>query len=213
MDSEFCKTDLSGPYCYSLFRKGGIILKRISVACVLAVLTFVAPLTAVAEDNSVLDFTMKSIEGVDTPLSSYRGKVLLIINVASKCGLTPQYKGLESIFEKYKDQGFVILGFPANNFGGQEPGTNEEIRQFCRLTYGVKFPMFAKISVKGDDIDPLYSFLAGEKTDPKFAGEIKWNFTKFHVDRSGKVINRFEPTITPESDEMVKAIEAALAKK
>jgi glutathione peroxidase len=189
-------------------------LKRIQVILsVFAILMAGTPLISVAAVNSVLGFTMKSIIGLDVPLSTYRGNVILIVNVASKCGLTPQYKGLESIYEKYKDQGFVILGFPANNFGGQEPGTNEEIRQFCSLTYDVKFPMFSKISVKGNDIDPLYSFLTGEKTDPKFAGEIKWNFTKFLVDRSGKVINRFEPTITPESDEIVKAVEAALLEK
>ncbi|MDP2984004.1 MAG: glutathione peroxidase [Candidatus Latescibacter sp.] len=189
-------------------------MKRIDViACILAVLTVGAPVLTVAEGNSVLDFTMKSIDGQDISLSTYRGKVLMIINVASKCGLTPQYKGLEALYEKYGEQGLVILGFPANNFGAQEPGTNEEIRQFCTLTYGVKFPMFAKISVKGEDIHPLYTFLTGEKTNPKFAGDIKWNFTKFLVDRSGKVINRFEPKVTPDSDEIVKAVEAALAAK
>jgi glutathione peroxidase len=129
---------------------------------------------------------------------------VLIVNVASRCGFTPQYAGLEALYEKYKDRGFVILGFPANNFGGQEPGTNEEIKTFCSSKYNVTFPMYSKISVKGDDKAPLYQFLTAT------GGEIQWNFTKFLVDKNGKVVARFEPKVTPESPEVAEAIEKAL---
>ena len=160
--------------------------------------------------SGVLDFTLNSLDGKPAPLSEYRGKVVLIVNVASKCGYTPQYTGLEKIYEKYKDQGFVILGFPANNFGGQEPGTNEEIKTFCSSKYQVTFPMYSKVSVKGADSTPLYQFLTDKQSNPATAGEIKWNFTKFLVDRNGKVIARFEPAITPESADVTGAIEKAL---
>ena len=160
--------------------------------------------------SSVLDFTMKSIDGQPAPLSAYKGKVVLIVNVASRCGYTPQYEGLEAVYRKYKDRGLVILGFPANNFGGQEPGTDEEIKTFCSSKYNVTFPMFSKISVKGGDQAPLYQFLTDTKTNSAAGGEIKWNFTKFLVDRSGKVVTRFEPAVTPESAEVTGAIEKAL---
>jgi glutathione peroxidase len=160
--------------------------------------------------SSVLDFTLNSIDGKAAPLSEYHGKVVMIVNVASKCGYTPQYTGLEKIYEKYKAQGFVILGFPANNFGLQEPGTDEEIKTFCSSKYQVTFPMYSKVSVKGDDKTPLYQFLTDPKINPATGGEIKWNFTKFLVDKNGKVIARFEPAITPESAEVTGAIEKAL---
>jgi glutathione peroxidase len=160
--------------------------------------------------SSVLEFNMNSIDGQPLPLNTFKGKVLLIVNVASKCGYTPQYTGLEAVYEKYKDQGFVIVGFPANNFGAQEPGTNEEIKTFCSTKYSVKFPMYSKISVLGDDKAPLYKFLTDPVANPKTAGEIKWNFTKFLVDRNGKVIARFESAVTPESPEVTAAIEKAL---
>jgi glutathione peroxidase len=160
--------------------------------------------------SSVLDFTLNSIDGKPASLSAYRGKVLLIVNVASQCGYTPQYAGLEKIYEKYKDQGFVILGFPANNFGAQEPGTNEEIKTFCKTKYQVTFPMYAKVSVAGSDVTPLYQFLTDKKSNPATGGDIQWNFTKFLVDRNGKVIARFEPDIEPESPGMTGAIEKAL---
>jgi glutathione peroxidase len=160
--------------------------------------------------SNVLDFTLNSIDGKPAPLSQYQGKVVLIVNVASKCGFTPQYTGLEKIYEKYKDQGFVILGFPANNFGAQEPGTNEEIKTFCSSKYMVTFPMYAKISVKGADIHPLYQFLTDKTANPTTAGDIKWNFTKFLVGKDGKVIARFESAVTPESAEVTGAIEKAL---
>jgi glutathione peroxidase len=161
-------------------------------------------------ENSVLDFTMKSIDGDDVKLDSYGGKVLLLVNVASKCGYTPQYRGLESVYKKYKDQGLVVLGFPANNFFWQEPGTNEEIKTFCTTKYNVTFPMFAKISVKGDKIHPLYKFLTSKQTNPEFGGTISWNFNKFLVDRAGKVVARFSSKDEPESEKVVQAIEQAL---
>ena len=155
--------------------------------------------------SNVHEFTLNSIDGKPAPLSAYQGKVVLIVNVASRCGFTPQYAGLEALYEKYKDRGFVILGFPANNFGGQEPGTNEEIKTFCSTKYNVTFPMYSKISVKGDDKAPLYQFL----TDAT-GSEIQWNFTKFLVDRDGKMIARFESKVTPESADVTSAIEKAL---
>ena len=160
--------------------------------------------------NSVYDFTLKDIDRKEVSLSQYRGKVVLIVNVASKCGFTPQYTGLQSLYSKYKDRGFVILGFPANNFMAQEPGTEEEIKTFCSTKYNVTFPMFSKISVKGDDMHPLYKFLTSKETNPEFGGDIKWNFSKFLVDKSGKIIARFEPAIKPESDPVIQAIEKAL---
>src|SRR5689334_9183822 len=160
--------------------------------------------------NSVYDFTMKDIDGKETNLAQYRGKVLLLVNVASRCGYTPQYEGLEKVYLKYKDRGLVILGFPANNFMGQEPGTNEEIKTFCSLKYNVTFPMFSKISVKGDDMHPLYKYLTDKQSDPEFGGDVKWNFNKFLVGRDGKIIGRFEPAIKPESPEVAQAIEKAL---
>lgn len=158
--------------------------------------------------SSVYDFTLNSIDGVATPLSSFKGKVVLLVNVASKCGYTPQYAGLEKLYEKYKDKGFVIVGVPANNFGGQEPGTNDEIKSFCSRTYNVTFPMMGKVSVKGADKTPLYQYLTDAAS--KTGGDIKWNFTKFLVDKNGNVIGRFEPAITPESPELTKAVEQAL---
>jgi len=153
--------------------------------------------------GSVYDFTMKSIDGKATPLSSFKGKLVLVVNVASQCGFTPQYKGLEALYEKYKDQGLVIAGFPANNFMAQEPGTDEEIKTFCSTKYNVTFPMFSKISVKGADQAPLYKFLTETS-----GGDIKWNFTKFLVDRNGNILQRFEPAVTPE--QMDSAIAKAL---
>jgi glutathione peroxidase len=154
--------------------------------------------------SNVHEFTLNSIDGNAAPLAQYKGKVVMIVNVASKCGYTPQYAGLEALYEKYKDKGFVILGFPANNFGQQEPRTNAEIKSFCSRTYNVTFPMYSKISVKGDDKAPLYQYLT------QTGGEIKWNFTKFLVGKDGKVLTRFEPAITPDSPEVAGAIEKAL---
>jgi glutathione peroxidase len=160
--------------------------------------------------SSVLDFTLNSIDGQPSSLAAYKGKVVLIVNVASKCGYTPQYEGLEAVYRKYKDQGLVVLGFPANNFGAQEPGTNEEIKTFCSSKYNVTFPMYAKISVAGADKAPLYQFLTDKQANPATGGEIKWNFTKFLVGKDGKVIARFESPVKPESAEVTGAIEKAL---
>lgn len=160
---------------------------------------------------AVLAFTVKDIDGREVPLGRYAGKVVLIVNVASKCGLTPQYKALQALHEKYAERGLVILAFPANNFGNQEPGTEAEIRTFCETKYGVKFPLFAKISVKGDNSHPLYRFLTSSQTNGKLGGEITWNFEKFLVSREGKVVQRFAPRKTPDSEEVVRAIEAQLA--
>lgn len=159
--------------------------------------------------SSIYDFTLPAIDGQAMPLSNFKGKAVLIVNVASKCGLTPQYKGLEALYQKYKDKGLVILGFPANNFGAQEPGTNEQIQSFCELNYGVSFPLYAKVSVKGDDQTPLYQYLT-KPADPTGAGDIQWNFTKFLVGRDGKVVNRFEPQVGPEAPELISAIEGIL---
>jgi glutathione peroxidase len=161
--------------------------------------------------GSLQDIPIKDIDGKDTSLKAYQGKVLLIVNVASKCGLTPQYKALEATYEKYRDKGFIVLGFPCNQFNGQEPGTNEEIKQFCSSKYSVTFPLFDKIEVNGPKRHPLYVALAG--TDSPFPGEIKWNFGKFLISRDGKILKRFEPRTVPDAPEVVAAIEAALAAK
>jgi glutathione peroxidase len=160
--------------------------------------------------NSVHEFTMTSIDGKPAPLAAYKGKVVMFVNVASKCGYTPQYTGLQALYEKYKDKGFVLVGVPANNFGGQEPGTNEEIQTFCSRTYNVTFPLTAKVSVKGEDKTPLYQYLTDPAANAATGGEVRWNFTKFLVDKNGKVIGRFESKVTPESAELVGAVERAL---
>ena len=154
---------------------------------------------------------LKTIDGQDATLTPYKGKVMFICNVASKCGTTPQYKPLEADYEKYKGQGFVALAFPCNQFLGQEPGSNEEIQKFCTEMYHTKFPLFGKIEVKGPDASPLYKELTG--TESPFPGEIKWNFTKFLVGRDGKILARFEPKTTPDDPQVIKAIESALAAK
>ena len=158
--------------------------------------------------GSVYDAPVKDIKGKDTSLKAFEGKVILVVNVASKCGRTPQYKGLEAAYEKYKDKGFVVAGFPCNQFNKQEPGSNEEIVQFCTTKYNVTFPMFDKIEVNGPNRHPLYKALVGEG-----GKDIDWNFAKFLIGRDGKVIKRFESKVTPESSEVTQAIEAALAAK
>ena len=165
--------------------------------------------TSLFAASSLYNFTLPSIDGKPMPMADFKGKVILMVNVASKCGYTPQYTALEATYEKYKDQGFVIVGFPANNFGKQEPGTNEEIKTFCSTKYNVTFPLYAKVSVKGSDETPIYTYLTTE-ANPAVAGEIKWNFTKFLVDRDGRVVQRFEPAVTPDSPEVVSAIEKLL---
>jgi glutathione peroxidase len=161
----------------------------------------------------VLNFTMNNINGQPVNLSKYLGRVVLIVNVASQCGYTPQYAGLEALHEKYEAKGLSILGFPSNDFGEQEPGSDSEIQQFCKANYGVKFDMFSKIEVLRDDKAPLYDFLTSNETDPRFAGEVAWNFEKFLIGRDGRIAGRFLSPVEPESQELTAAIEAALAKK
>jgi glutathione peroxidase len=163
--------------------------------------------------KSIYDFTVKDIDGKNVSLAGYRGKVILVVNVASECGNTPQYKDLEALYRKYKDRGLVILGFPANNFGEQEPGSDAEIKKFCTSTYNVTFPMFSKISVKGTDQHPLYRMLTSAETDPEFAGDVKWNFQKYLISRDGRILGRFAPKLSPSSEEMTAAIEKALGTK
>ncbi|MBN1249196.1 MAG: glutathione peroxidase [Anaerolineae bacterium] len=158
--------------------------------------------------ESVYDFTVENIMGLPQSLDTYRGKVLLIVNTASKCGLTPQYAGLQELYEQYRDRGFEILGFPSNQFANQEPGTESEIREFCQVNYGVTFPMFAKIDVNGAGAHPLYKFLKQEASGALGIKAIKWNFTKFLVDREGRVLERFEPNIVPK--DMAPRIEKVL---
>ncbi len=175
--------------------------------------TTLPSIASTSEPASPLDFVVKDIDGKDVNLSNYRGKVVMIVNVASKCGNTPQYAALEALYTKYSDQGFVIIGFPANDFMHQEPGSNEQIKAFCTNTYNVNFPMMAKISVKGQDQAPLYKFLTDKTTDGDFAGDIDWNFAKFLVDRNGNVIARFAAKTKPTEKRVIGIIEQALAAK
>lgn len=161
--------------------------------------------------ESIYDIPLKNIDGKSTSLKPYQGKVMLIVNVASKCGFTPQYKGLEALYRKYAAKGLVVLGFPCNQFAHQEPGTDAEIKQFCTSKYDVTFPMFSKIEVNGAGRNPLYVLLAGK--DSPYPGDIGWNFTKFLVGRDGKILNRFNSPVKPESPEVTKAIKAALTAK
>lgn len=161
----------------------------------------------------VLSFKMKSLDGKDVDLSKYQGKVVMMVNVASKCGYTPQYTELQALHTKYAKDGLAVLGFPANEFGGQEPGTDVEIAEFCTKKYGVDFDMFSKVVVKGDGQCKLYEFLTSKESDPKHAGPIKWNFEKFLIGRDGKIVARFPSKLKPDAPEVVKAIEAELAKK
>jgi glutathione peroxidase len=158
--------------------------------------------------TTLYDIEARTIDGATKPLRAYEGKALLIVNVASKCGFTPQYAGLEALYEKFAEKGFVVLGFPCNQFGAQEPGSESEIASFCAANYGVSFPMFAKIDVNGDNAHPLYKFLKHAAPGILGSEAIKWNFTKFLVDRSGKVVKRYAPTDTPQSLE--QDIEATL---
>jgi len=159
---------------------------------------------------SVYDFTMKDIDGNDVKLDKYKGSVVMIVNTASRCGYTPQYEGLQKIYDQYQDRGFVVLGFPANNFMGQEPGTEKEIKDFCTLKYNVTFPMFSKISVTGTDQHPLYGYLTNKATNPEFAGDISWNFNKFLIDKNGKVVGRWGSKDKPEDAAVTEAIEKQL---
>lgn len=161
-----------------------------------------------SEASDVLGFTMRRIDGGEQPLAAYRGKVLLIVNVASRCGLTPQYEGLEALYEEYRGRGFEVLGFPANDFAGQEPGSDREIADFCRSTYGVEFPMFSKITVVGENKHPLYRHLTG--LPHPLGGEVEWNFQKYLVSREGLVVAKFAPRVEPRAPELQRRIEELL---
>ncbi|MBS0204940.1 MAG: glutathione peroxidase [Planctomycetes bacterium] len=188
---------------------------RMFAACLFAgvAITMTAGSIPAAEKVSpVLNHKVKSIKGEEVDLSKYQGKVLLVVNVASRCGATPQYEQLESLNAKYKDKGLAVLGFPCNQFGSQEPGTEEDIVKFCQSKYNVSFDMFAKIDVNGADASPVYKTLTQKETDPKFAGDIKWNFEKFLIGRDGSIVARFGTGVKPDAPDVVKAIEAELAK-
>ena len=184
---------------------------KILILLILLVAVLIFQVISACAAESIYDLPLKDIDGKDTSLKPYQGKVMLIVNVASKCGFTPQYTALEALHQKYKDRGLVVLGFPCNQFGGQEPGTDAEIKQFCSSKYNVTFPMFDKIEVNGANRHPLYVMLAGKESP--FAGDIGWNFTKFLIGRDGKILNRFGSKVKPDSEEVTKAIEAALAAK
>lgn len=162
------------------------------------------------DHECALNFKLDNIDGKKVDLEDYEGDVVLIVNTASRCGLTPQYDGLEAIYQKYKDKGFVVLGFPCNQFGQQEPGTEAEIKTFCSTEHNVTFPMFSKVEVNGEDATPLYKYLTSKDVKPAGKGSVKWNFEKFLVDREGNLVNRFEPRTEPNDTELVKAIEANL---
>jgi glutathione peroxidase len=170
-------------------------------------------LLAAPMSKTIYDFNMKNIDGKAVPLSAYKGKVVLIVNVASLCGNTPQYKDIEAMYEKYKGQGLVVLGFPANNFMGQEPGSDEKIKTFCTTEYHVTFPMFSKISVKGSDMAPLYKFLTEKDQNGMIDAPIKWNFQKFLIGRDGKVVTSIGPKVSVNDADVVRQVEAALASK
>ncbi|SRR6266566_728500 len=186
----------------------------IKLALFVAAILFTTNLFGADEkkDKSVYDFTVKDIDGKSVDLSQYKGKVLLIVNTASKCGFTPQYKNLEAVYEQYKEKGFEILAFPANEFGKQEPGSNAEIKEYCTSKWETKFPLFSKIVVKGEGQAPLYQYLTSTDANQKTAGEIKWNFTKFLVSKDGKIVARYEPKVKPDDKDVTAAIETELAK-
>lgn len=178
--------------------------------CALIAAMLLSQITAI-HAGTIYDIPVKDGDGKETTLSPYKGKVMLIVNVASHCGFTPQYAGLEATYKKFKDQGFTVLAFPCNQFGGQEPGTMEEIKKFCSTKYDVTFPLFDKIEVNGDHRHPLYTFLTG--TDSPYPGKITWNFNKFLIGKDGKILSRFDSKVTPESPELTQAITSALAAK
>ena len=186
-------------------------MRKLAFLAALASLALSLPLSAAAPGAALYDVPVKDIDGKETSLAPYKGDVMLVVNVASKCGTTPQYAALEKHYEKYKDQGFVVLAFPCNQFAGQEPGNNTQIKEFCHGTYGVTFPLFDKLEVNGEGRSPLYAQLAGPGSP--YPGDIKWNFTKFLVGRDGVILARFEPKQKPDDPEVVKAIEAALSAK
>jgi glutathione peroxidase len=191
-----------------MIRSHTFSLLAVAAVAVSAVVSHAAAKKPVAP---ALNFTMKDIDGKEVPLSKFQGKVLLVVNVASRCGNTPQYSALQGAYEKYHKQGFAVLGFPANEFGQQEPGTEAEIKEFCTAKYNVSFPMFSKIVVKGEGQAPFYHYLTDKQSNPTYGGDIEWNFAKFLINRKGEVVARFPAKMNPASPEIVAAIEKALA--
>lgn len=186
-----------------------LVLKKIALSIVLGV----TAIASAGDVKQIYNYKMKTIDGDPTSLAKYKGDVLLLVNVASSCGYTPQYTALEAVYEKYKDKGLVIVGIPANNFANQESGTEAEIKTFCSKKYHVSFPMMSKVSVVGADQTPLYHYLTDKAKNPAIAGDVKWNFTKFLIARDGTPVTRFEPAVKPDSPEVIAAIEKELAKK
>jgi len=177
---------------------------------ILGCVLFQGSVQAQAMPAHFYDVVMKDINGKTLEFNAFKGKVVLVVNVASKCGFTSQYEQLQKLYETYKDKGLIILGVPANNFFNQEPGSDTDIKSFCQLNYGVSFPLTSKVSVKGKDMASLYGWLTSKKTNPKFSGAIKWNFTKFIVGKNGEILNRFEPATKPNDPSVIQAIEQAL---
>jgi glutathione peroxidase len=190
---------------------------RLIVSAVAGALFLLTCVTSIpAEDKkvpAVLNFKMKSLDGKEVELSKYQGKVVLIVNVASECGYTPQYKGLQALHDKYAKDGLAVLGVPCNDFGGQEPGTSQQIAKFCDGKYGVKFDMLEKVAISGKEPAPLYKLLTSKDSNPKFGGPIKWNFTKFLIAKNGDIVARYESDVEPSAKEVIKTIEAELVKK
>jgi len=188
------------------------MLRFVALLSALAIVGMCSMAYSQDKAKNALDFKMKSIDGKDVNLSDYKGKVVMFVNVASKCGYTPLYKALQENYDKYKEKGFVIIGVPANEFGKQEPGTDEDIAKFCTSKYNVTFPMLSKVVVNGKGIAPLYDYLTSKDSNPRFGGAVKWNFTRFLVNRQGEIVNRFEPAGKMDAKE-IAAIEAELDKK
>lgn len=187
----------------------------IAIRIALLSISLAVPTLAMSAEDAhpdVLNFQMQSLDGKTVDLKDYRGKVVLIVNTASECGATPQYRPLQSLYQKYQGKGLVVLGFPCNQFGAQEPGGAGEIQEFCTKNYGVTFPMFAKIEVNGPNAAPLYKLLTSKETNPQFAGKIKWNFEKFLISKEGKIVGRFDTSIEPDDPQVTMAILAELSK-
>jgi glutathione peroxidase len=184
-----------------------------SFVAVVALVAAAAPLMAEEKKMTALDFKMTGLDGKEVDLSKYKGKVVLFVNVASKCGYTKQYTGLQALYEKYEKDGLVIIGVPANDFGSQEPGSDEEIAKFCSSKYNVTFPMLSKVSVKGKEITPLYKYLTSKEANDKTEGEVSWNFEKFLVNKKGEVVGRYKSKVAPDAEELTKAVKAALDEK
>jgi glutathione peroxidase len=211
-----------GPFSFASTQENLQMARSIGCTLALAVLFASAQVLAAEDDKSSndanaktpLDVTMKTLDGKEVNLADkYEDKVILLVNVASECGLTPQYEQLQALHEKYKDAGLAIVGVPCNQFGEQEPGSAEQIREFCTKNYGVEFDLLAKVNVNGEKACKLYNYLTSEKTNPEYAGDIKWNFEKFLFDRDGQLVARFEPRTTPDDEKVVEKIEAELKKK